>query len=323
MKVSRIRAFSCALITAVFLGYVSGHQLLGTSRDYENYIIFFDWLKSTPANEIFSYRFEPGFILLAAGLATLQITSTAIYTCIASITIFLKYIALQSTRNFWPVFAALTLYYAARYFTLFEMTVLRATIALSLAFLAFYTRTGHEYRTKDLLLLLAAVSIHYSAIVFIPIYLIRPLNRTTIIALGAASFITIFATKNIALALLPDYVPVFGTYQELTKATLLPIPFAVDIVFFCFVLLNWRKNDALMKTCALGMAIGIAFHFSLLEYSLLAGRFREILSLFYLLFVVRAVGCARSEMKYATVAYAAVSAALHLYAGYVHDPLLT
>lgn len=323
MKTSRLRAFSCALLIAVALGYVSGHQLLGTSRDYENYIIFFDWLKSIPANEAFSYRFEPGFILLAAGFATLQISSAAIYGCIASITIFLKYIALQSTRNFWPVFAALTLYYAARYFTLFEMTVLRATVALSLAFLAFYARTAHEYRTKDLLLLLAAVSMHYSAIVFIPIYLIRPVNRATVIALGATSFVIILATKNIALAILPDYVPVFGTYQELTKATLLPIPFAVDIAFFCFILFNWRRNDALMKTCALGMAIGIAFHFSLLEYSLLASRFREILSVFYLLYVVRAVGYARNEVKYATIAYAAVSATLHLYAGYVHDPLLT
>lgn len=323
MKVSKLRAFSCALFISVVFGYVSGHQLLGTSRDYENYIIFFDWLKSTPANEVFSYRFEPGFILLAAGFATLQISSAAIYTCIASATIFLKYIALQSTRNFWPVLAALTLYYAARYFTLFEMTVLRATVALSLAFLAFYSRTAHDYRTKDLLLLIAAVSIHYSAIVFIPIYLIRPLNRTRVIALGTASFVTIFATKNIALAILPDYVPVFGTYQEFNRATFLPIPLAVDIAFFIFVLFNWRKNDALMKTCALGMAIGIAFHFSLLEYSMLAARFREILSVFYLLYVVRAVGYARTEMKYATVAYAAVSATLHLYAAYVHDPLLT
>lgn len=323
MTISKLRAFSCALFSAVVLGYVSGQQLLGTSRDYENYLIFFDWLKSIPANEALSYRFEPGFILLALSFATLQISSAAIYSCIAGITIFLKYIALQSTKNFWPVFATLTLYYTARYFTLFEMTVLRATIALSLAFLVFYSRTAHEYRTRDLLFLLIAVSMHYSAIVFIPIYLIRPLTKTTVVALGAASFIMIFATKNAALTILPDYIPVFGTYQEFNRATFLPIPFAVDIVFLIFVLFNWCKNDALMKTCALGMAIGIAFHFSLLEYSMLAARFREILSVFYLLYVVRAVGYARTEMKYATVAYAAVSATLHLYAAYVHDPLLT
>lgn len=323
IKISTLRTSLCALLLAIFLGYLAGFQIPGQSRDYANYLIYFDFANESSWPEVLAYRFEPGFATLTYLLVALQLSGAAVYSLIAGGSIFVKLMALRTATHFWLSLAVLTLYYVARYFTLFEMTVLRAGVALSIAFYVFYSRIAHEYRAKHLLLLIVAVSMHYSAIAFFPIYLIRPSTRAAVIAIGTASFITILIVKNVALSILPNYVPVFATYHEFSKATLLPIPFVVDIAFLFFVLLNWRGNDALMKTCALGMAIGIAFHFSLLDYSMLAGRFREILSVFYLLYVVRAVGYARNEMKYAAVAYAAVSAILHLYAAYVHDPLLT
>ena len=323
IKLSTLRALIFSLLLAICLGYLAGFQIPGQSRDYANYLIYFDFAKESSWPEVLAYRFEPGFATLTYFLVSLQLSGAAVYSYIAGVSIFLKFVALRTKAHFWLSLATLTLYYVARYITLFEMTVLRAGIALSIAFYVFYSRIAHEYRAKDLLLLLVAVSMHYSAIVFIPIYLIRPSTRATVVALGAASFIAILTVKNVALNILPSYVPVFATYHDFSKATLLPIPFAVDIAFLLFVLLNWSRSDALMKTCALGMVMGVAFHFSLLEYSLLASRFRELLSVFFLLYVVRTVGHGKNEMKYATIGYAAVSAALHLYAAYIHDPLLT
>lgn len=323
IKISTIRAFFCALIFSIGLGYLAGFQILGQSRDYENYLIYFAFAKESSWLDILSYRFEPGFATLTYILVSLQLSGAAVYGIIAGASIFLKFVALRTTAHFWLSLAVLAFYVVARYFTLFELTVLRAGVALSIAFFVFYSRAAHEYRATHLILLLVAVSMHYSAIAFIPIYLVRPSTRSVVLTLTAATFFTILAAKNAALTILPSYLPVLATYGEFSKATILPMPFAVDIAFLLFVLRHWDKNDALMKTCALGMAISVAFHFTLLEYSVVASRFRELLSVFYLLYVVRAMGYARNEVKYATIGYTVVSATLHLYAVHFHDPLLT
>ena len=322
INLSMIRATVFGLPIAVVLGFVAGFQLLGQSPDYENYLFYFDFARDSSFPDLLEYRFEPGFAVLTYLLATFQLSGPAIYSSIAGASMFLKYLSLRTTENFWPTLTVFTLYYTARYFTLFEMTVLRTAVALSIAIFVFYSRKAHEYRVKHLLFLLGSVSMHYSAIIFIPIYLIRPSKRMTVLAVGAAFFITILAARSLALVLLPSYVPVFATYDEFTRATLLPIPFAVDLFFLAFVLSNWEKNDGLMKSCAVGMVISAAFHFSLLEYSLIASRFRELLSVFFLLYVTRSVGYAQDEIKYTAIAYAILSGTLHFYGVYIYEPLL-
>ena len=319
----KIRATVFGFLVAIILGFVAGFQLLGQSRDYENYLIYFDFASNSLLPEVLAHRFEPGFAVLAYLLAAFQLGGPSIYSFIVGGSMFLKYFSLRTTINFWPTYAVFTIYYIARYFTLFEMTVLRTAVAIAIAFFVFFTRNDHEYRWKHLLLLLVAVSFHYSSIIFIPIYILRPERKGTVIAAGVVCFITILVSRSLALEFLPNYVPVFTTYNEFTKSTILPVPFAVDIVFFLFVLFQWNNNDTLMKTCALGMAISVAFHFSFLDYSIFASRFRELLSIFFLLYIVRAITYARNETKCAAVIFAAVSAAIHLYATYIHDTLLT
>ena len=163
---------------------------------------------------------------------------------------------------------------------------------------------------------------HYSAIIFIPVYLFRSPSRLSVVFAGLACFVAILSARNIALAVLPSYVPVFATYHDFTKATILPKPFAVDILFILFALFMWKNSDSLMRTCVLGMLISVSFHFSLLDYSILASRFRELLSVFFLLYIVRSVSFSNNEIKYITISYAAVSAVLSLYATYIYDPLL-
>lgn len=323
IKIPMLRAFSCALILAIGLGHLAGHQILGQSRDYANYLIYFDFAKESTWLDILAYRFEPGFATITYALASLQLSGAAIYGTIAGMGIFLKFLALRTTVRFWPCIAALFFYIAARYFTLFELTVLRAGFAFSIVFFVFYTRVAHEYRGMQLLLLLLAASMHYSAIIFIPIYLIRPSTRLVLLKFSLATFLAILATKNVALAILPNYVPVFATYEEFSKATTLPIPFAVDIALLLFALRYWDKNDNLMKTCVLGMAFSIVFHFTLLEYSIMASRFREILSVFYLLYTIRAISCAQNRIKYIAIGFAIVSSMLHFYGMFFYDPLLT
>lgn len=307
---------------AIVLGLCSGFQVLGFSRDYENYLLYFDFVTESSWTEVFAYRFEPGFAVLASALTAAHLSGPAVYSVIAGACIFIKYFALRSAKKFWPVIGIFTFYYLLRYLALFEMTVLRATVAFSIGFYVFYTRRPHEYRAKQMLLLLLAIMMHYSAVVFTVAYAIGPTSRKRVVVTASFVFLAIVATKTIALAVLPNYVTVFSSYNEFDRATLLPIPFAVDLMFFLFALLAWDKNDPLMKTSVLTMGVAAAFHFALLDYSVLAARFRELLSVFCLLYVTRAVSVAPNGMKYATLAYAAFSAALYGYGTYFHDPLL-
>ena len=269
-----------------------------------------------------AYRFEPGFAALSYLLAAFQFSGPSIYSVIVGGSMLVKYLSLRTTSNFWPTFVVFTIYYLARYFTLFEMTVLRTAVALSIAFFVFYSRKDHECCGKHLLLLIISMFFHYSAIIFIPVYLFRSPSRLSVVFAGLACFVAILSARNIALAVLPSYVPVFATYHDFTKATILPKPFAVDILFILFALFMWKNSDSLMRTCVLGMLISVSFHFSLLDYSILASRFRELLSVFFLLYIVRSVSFSNNEIKYITISYAAVSAVLSLYATYIYDPLL-
>jgi hypothetical protein len=321
--VSVLRALTVSAFFAAALGLASGYQVLGLSRDYENYFLFFDFVRSSSVTGIFAHRHEPGFSLLVFMLSRLSLSNVAIYSSIAALCIFIKYQALGTSKNYWLVVVIFTFYYAARYLTLFEMTVIRATVAASIAFFVFYRKTDYGYDWRDVLWLILATLMHYSAFVFIFIYFLQLRSRASVIAIGSLVFVAIAVSKNLALAYLSETTAVFSTYSSFNKATFLPIPFAVDIAFLGFVLANWKINDQVMKTCAIGMTMAVVFHFSLLEYSLIAARFREILSFFSILYVVRAVGYSTDNMKVAALAYAVASSVLHLYIFYIYDPLLT
>jgi hypothetical protein len=308
---------------AIVLGYVAGNQLLGVSRDYQDYLQFFDWSARVPLEHALSHRFENGFTLLVAMLNEARLDSVSVYAVIAGVAIFVKYFALQSRNHFWLIFTAFTFYYLLRYYTLFEMTVLRATVALALAFYVFYTRDRYEVRIKHIALLALASTMHVSSVIFLPIYLIKPAGRVVVIGVGLICFVSVVLAQYAVFEVLATYIPLLNSYRGYGQASLLPVPFAFDIAFLVFVLANWARNDCLMKTSAMGMVIGVAMHYSLLEHAILAGRFRELLSVFYLLYVVRAVTYPRTFVKYGSIAFMLVTALLYAYATYIHDPLLT
>lgn len=312
-----------AAVLSGMLGLAAGYQLFGESRDYQNYLGFFSWLQTSDGLTIFQHRFEPGFVLLSYVLVTAKLSGPALFGAIAAACLFIKYAALPPSRNLWALFVVFTTFYLSRYYVLFETTVLRATVAFSLAFLAFCRIPKHGRNCSGVLLLLVAVSMHYSAIVLLPVYLLRLNSRMAVVIAAVAAYMIVVAVAAAALELLPVYLATFAAYEGFYQATFLPIPMALDLAFLGFALMNWRTSDDLMRTCLLGMAMAGAIHFGLLEYSLLAGRFRELLSVFVLLYVVRAISEGQLIVRTGVVAYVVLSSAMHLYINLVRDPLLT
>lgn len=323
MKTKDVRNATCAIGSAIVFGLIAGFQIIGTSRDYDNYLTFFSWINGSTLTDALSYRFEPGFGLLAYYLSNTNLTGAGVYALIAGICMLLKVSAIGNTKNYWVVLIIFFIFYLSRYFTLFEMTVLRATAALSLGFFVFLKRDTAEIKILEIVLLLIAISMHFSAFIFLAIYTYTPKNRLVASLIALNLFISVFFIKNLALTFLPNYIFVFGTYENLTESSTLPKPMLVDIAFLCFMIYNWKHNDFQMKVAVYGILIGLALHFSLLEYSLIASRFRELLSIFFIVYVVRAINHKGNTTRFAAVLFALISGSIHLYTTYIHDPLLT
>jgi hypothetical protein len=111
MIANLLRLLFVASAMAIVLGYVAGYQLLGVSRDYQEYLNFFVWTTQVPLEYALAHRFENGFTLLVAMLNEARLDSVSVYAVIAGVAIFVKYFALQSRNHFWLIFTAFTFYY--------------------------------------------------------------------------------------------------------------------------------------------------------------------------------------------------------------------
>lgn len=311
-----------SLLFAVVIGLASGYQVFGVSRDYENYFEFFDIVRDSVDYFSVNYRFEPGFTVLIFGLTRAGLDNYLIYSVVVGVIVFIKYFSIDFSDKYWFALLVFTFYLISRYVVLFEMTVLRAACAFSLAFFVFFRKSNNSIRLIDIFILGVAVLFHYSAIVFFLIYFSNPLSGRRVILIAVATFLAIYFAKNLAFIYLPEYLSVFSTYQEFDVATFLPIPFAIDIVFLVFIFLKFEFADSAMRYAAMGMALSVAFHFSLIDYSIFASRFRELLSVFVLIYVVRAVYCIDSRVRDVSILYVILTGLMHLYVYFVYDPLL-
>lgn len=308
---------------ALILGVVAGHQLMGESRDYENYLIFFDWVNTQSIGNALEYRFEPGFVLLSYLLSYLVSSGAATYATITGICIAIKIYGVIQLKNFGLVIFVFLVFYLSRYFILFEMTVLRVALAASFAFFVFLHREVGRIRLKDIIFLGLAVSMHYSAILFVLIYFFQPKTRIVIILSWLFVYLLAISTKGILINILPEILFVFSTYENFNDASLIPKPMILDFIFLCFMMFYWRYADEQMRIAIFGIGLGFSLHFSLLEFSLIAGRFRELISIFFIVYVVRSFHRETTILRIGSSIFLLLSGSMHIYVYYIHDPLLT
>lgn len=315
-------AFACILV-ALPLSFIAGYQIIGESRDYLNYLAFFDLIRFNPDGLDFSYRFEPGFTLVTYLLTRLDISNELTYSFIAGFAILIKYLSIPVKRKYWLSFLVFTYYFLSRYFLLFEMTVLRAACAFALVFSVFIDRDSEERSIRDVIILVFAVTFHYSAAVILPIYFFKNLSRRLVLLVSMSTFLIIFLLEPLVISSLRDYIAVFETYDDLTAANVLPLAYLVDLIYLSIFIWFWEENDLAMRYAILGILLGAAFHFSLFEYSIFASRFRELFSVFILIHITRASISDSKFVKYTSLIYVFFTGLVHLYIAFVYDPLLS
>ncbi|WP_084545493.1 EpsG family protein [Cupriavidus malaysiensis] len=324
MKTRTLKTIFWAVSIATLLRVLSGYQAFGESRDYDNYLQFFDAVRVSANFNDISYRFEPGFSAVVYALVKIGLNNPVVYAVIAGVAVFVKCCAVPHSRRYVFVFAVFVFYLLTRYLALFEMTVLRANCAFALAFLVFVRRETPEYRVKDLVLLLGGVLFHYSAIVFLFIYSIKRVTRLRVVLIAVVAFLAIMVSKGVLLSYLQGYLNALSNYSDAGKtATTFPVLFMLDLLLLIFILLTWQACDLPMRYCALGIALSASFHFALLDNSVFAGRFRELLSVFVLIYVLRAFSCRSPLVKSISSMFVLATGVLHVYVTYFYDPLLT
>lgn len=312
----------CSLIFSLIIGIICGYQLIGLSRDFENYAEFFEIVREAVDYLNINYRFEPGFSALVYGLTRIGFDNYFIYSTIVILFVFIKYFSIEFSDKYFFVIFLFTFYLICRYIVLFEMTILRAGCAFSLAFYVFYRKSDYSIKWVELAILVVAIMFHYSAVVFILLYFLKPTSLNKILIFTIVIFVFIYIVKTIIVLYFSEYSIFIASYENFGEAAFLPIPFILDILFLLFIIFRFKSADISMQYAILGMAFGIAFHFSLIDYVVLASRFRELLSIFFLIYVVRSVYCDDDNVRYASYSYVLLSSLMHLYVYFIHDPLL-
>lgn len=309
---------------AVVLGAVAAHQYLGESRDYRYYLIFFRLVRSSDSLLGIDSRFEFGFRFLIYCLSGLGLGNVMVYAVICSFCIFLKGLAFRASEVTWCAVSVLLYFYLTRYFMLFELTVLRASIAFSIAFFVYFRKQDTKFHWREFLLLVAAVTFHYSAIVFLVVYFTGRLNPLGVVAFSVLVFLLGFLGKIALFTWFSSVFPVLLSYPAWKiPSTIVPIPFMLDIAMVVVALAFWERSDVPMRYSIAGIVLSIAIHFSMLGYPTIAGRFRELLSMFILIYVVRATLSADRTLKLLAVSFALLSGALLFFVMMFYEPLLT
>lgn len=157
------------------LFFLSAFRDISIGTDTHTYHYIFKQINNMSIFEMFKYNIEPGFILLnkLSSIFSKQpqviIITTSFLTIITTLFVIKKYALNKIIATY--LYVGLAFYYMA-----FNIT--RQSLAMSIILLCFYFLVNNESKKKYICFIIA-ISIHYSAIIFLPILLIGKTNITT------------------------------------------------------------------------------------------------------------------------------------------------
>lgn len=299
----------------VGIGFVfSAFQILGQSPDYQNYEIFFDFLRGQSFRVIGDHRFEFGFTVSSFALTALFSSNAFVYSSLVAASMLAKGWAMSicSPTRFILVIASLV--YLVRFFPLHELTQLRAAVAISCLMVSAMLL----WRSRPFLGIvasLAAVLFHMSAAAMIPALFFSPTKRRQVLLIGLGVCVATFFTATLTTYFLAEHLAVFRAYQVHGFGDAAPNPLSaallLDWVMIGFALLMWGSMSTLMKRILFLQIVGMAIFYGSLEYPVIAHRIREIYSVFWVFFI--ADGLYARNIRWPTIWFVVASIALYSY----------
>ena len=285
---------SRAVIIVIFFAF-AGFFFVEEGVDYENYARFFDVVRSYDLLDVVSDRIEPLFGILVYYLGQIFTGNFSLYFLLLVLSISLKAGILSSSRQTGAIFVLFVGFYLFRYFPLYELTQIRASLAVGLVMLAFQL---HGSRVKWLLFLLAVLT-HYSALLLLPLMFLVDAAQTNsskyqmyeklIWSFLFASFITIGLMFHAALQYITPYFTSLQIYDAIGFGEETVSPFSatilLDILGILSALALHRHLSPSTRFWLYIQVLGVFSFYALISFPILAFRIRDLFCVFWIFYI--------------------------------------
>jgi len=298
------------------IGFVlSFSQILGNSPDYDNYEIFFDLLGKIGLDALDQYRFEPGFTTVAFMLTFFISSNLLVYSTIVSCVMLIKGVVIYLVSPTKKVMFVTAIFYFARYFSLHELTQLRAACGVGFLLIAGYF-IWSQNRRLGLLACATGVAFHFSSLALIPALLVRPITKYWhAVLIASLAYVTILLSSNFVAGVMGNYMTVFNEYNNTgfgdQAVSLMTPPLLLDWLMIATSLVMWQHLSPLMRQIVLLELIGMAIFYGAKDFPVVAHRMREFYSVFWVFFV--ADGLKRKSINVPVSLFVFASIVIYLY----------
>lgn len=295
IKVQSYRVIWLSLSLIVF--QLAFYQIPGEAPDWQEYNYFFNLLRTDGLDLLGTSRFEPGFVIVGFYLTVLFSSNLTVFGLIAAISIALKCWAINQFSSSRMVFFVVMLFYLIRFAPLHEFTQLR--VACSIAFL--FVALVFSWRGKliaSIAACAAALIFHFTSVAIIPLVLlmhlrdrlIQFLSLKNVITLSLAVFVATSFGIKLAVNYFQDIFLVVAMYQQAgfgdEAANPLSTVLLLDWGMIIVGLVLWGRLPPMMRYVLLLELIGRAIFYAAIDFQVVAHRFREMLEVFWVFFVV-------------------------------------
>ena len=296
---------------SIFVAYT---QVFGISPDYRSYESFFGNLRFDLFRAATFTRFEPGFSVASGIAISIFSTNTTAYSSLVFIAVLTKLIFIRKFANKYFFLLAIILYFT-KYFSLHELTQLRAGMASSLLIVSCYYCWSKQ-RIRGSISSALAISLHYSSFLVSALLFLPQLNRRKSIALFFIMLITFTLTNSILFGFAGSYLSILASYAISTIDTpalkaFSPVLFP-EFFLIAVSLFYWRDLTETMQRVVTMQLVGFAFWFGFLDIQVIAVRIRELFSVIWVLYIAQGYLC-RIEIKVAIHFFILMAAALGFY----------
>lgn len=203
-------------------------------NDYFSYIQIFYDAKGLTWAECFDYKIEAGYMLLNKVIALFSsdyrvMHSVMAFLCIAPV----GYMVAKYSKNVWlscHLYLCLTLYYSS-------MNFIRQTLAATVVFLGY--RWFRDRKTVPfLVLVLVASTVHSSALIMVPIYLLIAYVKPTmkVLSVSMVLLLLLYVFSNDILQVVTEVFPKYSSYLD-TKYIKVGLQYTYTVVPALYMLL--------------------------------------------------------------------------------------
>ncbi|MDX2463897.1 MAG: EpsG family protein, partial [Porticoccus sp.] len=266
----------------------------------------------------------PFYISMAISLAIAPIVQNdlIVYSLFAMSALWIKIYVIRQLVATWSILLLIILFYGSRFFPLFELTQIRVALATSFIVLAFLMVTKGRVKFA-LLFSTISIGFHFSSIVFLPFIVFRKWHFASVISIFFITLLTLAFFSSYTLDQLSGTLLVIAMYDEVgfgDKVNPLAVTVLLDLIMVLVGLVYWRHATQLMRQMLALQLMGVAIFYGVSEYAVLAHRFREMISVGWVLYLAHAFqikGMCRCYFYMLVI----VNIALYVFLFFYQDPL--